>query len=94
MKNNFNWMLFRPEGSDVIYIWNGEFPIVVHCPEHEGSIKYHTWLKDGDTNTTEEDAKELDAVTTSSKRVFTVKSHGKRRYAVISRGTYNYQTIE
>ena len=87
-------MLFHPEGSDVIYIWNGEFPIVVHCPEHEGDIKDHLWQKDEEGNTLAEDVKQLDAVTFSSKRVFTIKSHGKRRYTVISRGTYNYQTIE
>lgn len=90
----FRWMIFQPEGYDVLYYWNGKLPVVVHVAEHEGEIKDYLWPLTQQGDLPEKDIFELNQVNESSKRIFTVKSRGKRRYAVISRGCYTYHKTD
>ena len=85
-----DWMIFRPEGNDVLYIWDGKFPVLLHVPAHEGTDKEWYWAGITADISPSEIALLQDVAKTKRKQVFTVPRKGKRRYQVVTRGTYEH----
>lgn len=85
-----DWMIFKPEGTDVLYIWDGQFPILLHVPVHEGNYIDWYWAGKVPEALSDSEVKLLhDVAKTKRKQVFQVP-RTKRRYQVVTRGTYEY----
>jgi hypothetical protein len=89
------WMIFQPEGVDVLYLYNGHTVYLMHVAVHEGTLPDWYWEHkvDGtlDPMSTQERAT-LDQINQSArKKLFVIPRKGRRRYQVIERGAYLYQ---
>lgn len=91
MENKTAWMVFKPEGVDVLYLWNGEFPSIIHKAPHEGDIKLWYWAGENpQKDLSYLDKSNLDSVLNSRQKIFKIPGN-QRRYQVVSRGTYEYE---
>ncbi len=86
-----HWMIFKPEGNDVLYLWDGTWAIIFHVAEHEGEISDWYWNDNPPKDISDTEIKLLNTVAeTKRKQIFTVPRIGKRRYQVLQRGSYEY----
>lgn len=89
-----NWMIFKPEGLDVLYLWNGQFAVLMHTATHEGPESEHYWAGKVPEPLSREEIDLLQSVADAKrKQLFTVPRKGKRRFQVIDRGTYEYENL-
>jgi hypothetical protein len=91
----WQWMMFKPEGNDVVYLWTGTHVQIVHVAPHEGKEKDWYWSVSNTgvyVDLNEHEVKLLTEVLASRKQVFKIPRQD-RRYTVIHRGTYPYQNI-
>jgi hypothetical protein len=86
------WLMFQPEGCDVIYLYNDERVFTMHVAEHEG--KESSWFWRGPAGIDELDHKEIllleEALRNKRKQLLKFPKRA-RRYQVIARGEYDYQ---
>jgi len=86
------WLMFQPEGCDVIYLYNDERVFTMHVAAHEGKESSWFWL--GPIGKDEQDHREImilnDALKNKRKQLLKFPKR-QRRYQVIARGEYNYQ---
>ena len=90
--HQLHWMLFKPEGHDVLYLWNGDFSILVHVGKADQPHASWYWA---DIPPATLDKSEIDLMntyaTTKRKQVFSIPRMGRRRYQVLARGVYEYE---
>jgi hypothetical protein len=88
------WMIFRPEGHDVLYFWNGNWATPVHIPPHEEPAS--NWYWNG-CPPQDLDEREIDYINShamqKSKRIMTLPRKGKQRYQIIARGVYDNENL-
>lgn len=99
MKKKQAWLVFQPEGVDVLYLWNGSTVYLMFVDQYEGEHKDWYWQHDpeGKSEIDELGPIEIatlnDAMNNPRKKVFTIQRKN-RRYIVISRDRYLYEPKE
>jgi hypothetical protein len=80
-------MIFRGEHSFAYYLWNGDFPVLIHLPPGTDANPYY-WMGLSSTDVPEKEKKALNDVMLSKKRVFELPTRPKQRFVVENRGVF------
>ena len=92
--NKMQWLVFQPEGVDVLYIYHDGHVYTMHVARHEGALKDWLWLGPNGANPEDPREKAILEDAYKNKRKQLLKFTGrKRRYSVVARGEYDYQNV-
>lgn len=85
--NKKRWMIFRTEVGFVYYIYNGDFPVLIHLPPDTNPNPYY-WTGIPATDMSEKETDQLNIVMSGRQRVFELTTRPKQRYVVVQRGEF------
>lgn len=87
-----NWMIFRPEGKDILYLWAGEWASPFYVAPHEGVTENWYWNGNQPTDPlSQSEINFLDEIAKTKRKQIFVLPRTKARYQVVSRGVYENQ---
>lgn len=82
------WMMFRVTGTEVHYLWNGEFPVLIRVGVNDGTNSDWYWDRADPEKLTEEQVKFFNETALSRKRTFKTHPHKDEVMQIVERGIF------